>query len=170
MWASVKMPAMTLYSSSNRIIMNVVLHDPDLNFQGKKRTANISKMVRTSAKISNVFCTFWYFPSNGTIADAVLHRLDLHFQGQTFWYAFAKKIVQKHRISVIDLPRLARLPPWIYFCFAANNTTKNFPQTVYVNVSLFVVRLFDPTSPLTEKKFYQQKQVYTSQISGKSTK
>ena len=40
-----------LYSPPNGIIANVVLHDLDLNFNGKKISNNILEMVKASAKI-----------------------------------------------------------------------------------------------------------------------
>ena len=72
--------------SSNGVIANVVHHDLDTNFQGKKMlNANVSETVKIGAEMCNVFYRLVYLSSNDNIADAVLHHVDLHVQGQTFY-------------------------------------------------------------------------------------
>ena len=78
MWASVKERVMTFIDVDICIIVNVVLHELDLHFQGQTlETANILQIVNSSAKwIINVFSKFWYLPSNDTRAGVVFQQIN----------------------------------------------------------------------------------------------
>ena len=83
---------------------------------------NIMEMAKASA-MCHVFYRFWYLLSNGATADVVLHHFDHHFQGQIFsCYAFVLKTVQWQWMSLTNLPRLARTPPWSCSCLYKRNS------------------------------------------------
>ena len=134
------------YSPLNETIVNVVLCDLELNFEGHKfEKNNILEMVRTITRMPPKTYRSWYLPSNGNNVKVILHDVDLHFKIIFLLCIYHIKLCMQ-LMSLADLPWLAQSLPlscsYLFLHLAVSITLLWRPRT-FSNVvpNMFVVKL-----------------------------